>query len=88
VQALRMACSRPGQTIRTTRRSPLCLLEDFGKNRNPDIAAAAAGGGPAHARHRKYGDPLDCSRRFGQALGRRGAALTAPGPAGIFGPLL
>ena len=21
------------------------------------------------ARHRKYGDPLDCSRRFGKALG-------------------
>ena len=35
-------------------------------SRQTDLLVAAA---HHTARHRKYGDPLDCSRRFGQALG-------------------
>jgi len=48
---------------------PQCLLEDYGKNRNPgrDILLLAC----AHisAGHRKYGDPFEASRRFGEAMG-------------------
>ena len=50
----------------------LCMLEDFGKNREPRPRPPAAGRRPAHRAHRKYGDPLDCSRRFGEALGIAG----------------
>ena len=46
-----------------------CTLEDFGKNRawNTDRLLLAAAQHTAN--HRKYGDPLDCSRRFGSAMG-------------------
>ena len=46
-----------------------CTLEDFGKNRawNTDRLLLAAAQHTAN--HRKYGDPLDCSCRFGNAMG-------------------
>ena len=47
----------------------LCLLEDYGKNRNPDRDRLLLAAAQHTARHRKYGDPLDCSRRFGKAMG-------------------
>ena len=47
----------------------LCMLEDFGKNRNPHRGRLLLAAAQHTARHRKYGDPLDCSRRFGKALG-------------------
>ena len=45
------------------------MLEDFGKNRNPHRGRLLLAAAQHTARHRKYGDPLDCSRRFGNALG-------------------
>jgi hypothetical protein len=68
VRALALACARLGNDPHN-QEIALCMLEDFGKNKNPlrDRLLLAA----AHhtARHRKYGDPLDCSRRYGEALG-------------------
>ena len=68
VQALALACSRLGNDPHN-QEIALCLLEDFGKNRNPDRGRLLLAAAQHTARHRKYGDPLDCSRRFGQALG-------------------
>ena len=45
------------------------MLEDFGKNRSPHRGRLLLAAAQHTARHRKYGDPLDCSRRFGKALG-------------------
>ncbi len=70
VQALAMVASRIGNDPHN-QEIVLCLLEDYGRNHNPDrsrLLLAAA----QHTQHRKYGDPLDCSRRFGQALGVAG----------------
>jgi hypothetical protein len=48
---------------------PQCLLEDWQKNQNPgrDLLLLAC----AHitAGHRKYGDPFEASRRFGERMG-------------------
>ena len=66
VRALATAASRIGNDPHN-QEIVLCLLEDYGRNRNPDrsrLLLAAA----QHTRHRKYGDPLDCSRRFGKAM--------------------
>ena len=45
------------------------MLEDFGKNRQPDRGRLLLACAHHTALHRKYGDPLDCSRRFGKAMG-------------------
>ena len=66
--ALAMACSRLGNDPHN-QEIALCLLEDYGKNRSPDRDRLLLAAAQHTARHRKYGDPLDCSRRFGQALG-------------------
>ena len=68
VRALALACTRLGNDPHN-QEIALCLLEDFGKNRNPDRGRLLLAAAQHTARHRKYGDPLDCSRRFGQALG-------------------
>jgi hypothetical protein len=68
VQTLAMACSRLGNDPHN-QEIALCLLEDYGRNRNPDRNRLLVAAAHHTARHRKYGDPLDCSRRFGQALG-------------------
>jgi len=68
VRALAQACSRLGNDPHN-QEIALCLLEDYGKNRNPDRGRLLMAAAHHTARHRKYGDPLDCSRRFGQALG-------------------
>jgi hypothetical protein len=68
VQALAMACSRLGNDPHN-QEIALCLLEDYGRNRSPDRGRLLLAAAQHTARHRKYGDPLDCSRRFGQALG-------------------
>ncbi|QQS13571.1 MAG: hypothetical protein IPK81_04850 [Rhodospirillales bacterium] len=47
----------------------LCMLEDFGRSRAPDKRRLALAAAKHTARHRKYGDPLDCARRFGAAMG-------------------
>jgi hypothetical protein len=68
VRALAMACSRLGNDPHN-QEIALCMLEDYGKNRNPERGRLLMAAAHHTARHRKYGDPLDCSRRFGQALG-------------------
>jgi hypothetical protein len=68
VRALALACSRLGNDPHN-QEITLCMLEDFGKNRNPLRGRLLLAAAQHTARHRKYGDPLDCSRRFGKALG-------------------
>jgi hypothetical protein len=45
------------------------MLEDWAKNRNPLKGRLLLAAAHHTARHRKYGDALDCSRRYGKALG-------------------
>ena len=68
VRALAMACSRLGNDPHN-QEIALCMLEDYGRNRNPGRERLLMAAAHHTARHRKYGDPLDCSRRFGKALG-------------------
>lgn len=68
VRAIAMACSRLGNDPHN-QEIALCMVEDFGKNRNPLRGRLLLAAAHHTARHRKYGDPLDCSRRFGKALG-------------------
>jgi hypothetical protein len=46
-----------------------CMLEDFANNRSPDRNRLMLAAAYHTAAHRKYGDPTEPSRRFGQALG-------------------
>jgi hypothetical protein len=73
VAALARACSRLGNDPHN-QEIALCTLEDFGKNRNPHRGRLLLAAAQHTARHRKYGDPLECSRRFGAALGVPGLA--------------
>ena len=68
VRALAHACSRLGNDPHN-QEIALCMLEDYGKNRSPDRDRLLLACAQHTAVHRKYGDPLDCSRRFGKALG-------------------
>jgi hypothetical protein len=68
VQTLALAASRLGNDPHN-QEIALCMLEDYGKSRNPDRGRLLLSAAHHTALHRKYGDPLDCSRRFGKALG-------------------
>ena len=68
VRALAMAASRLGNDPHN-QEIALCMLEDYGKNRSSDRGRLLLAAAQHTARHRKYGDPLDCSHRFGKALG-------------------
>lgn len=68
LQSLAMAASRLGNDPHN-QEIAICLIEDFGRNRNPLKGRLLLAAAQHTARHRKYGDPLDCSRRFGKALG-------------------
>ena len=68
VRALASACSRLGNDPHN-QEIALCMLEDYGKNRNPHRDRLLLAAAQHTARHRKYGDALECSRRFGKALG-------------------
>jgi len=46
-----------------------CMLEDFGKNRSSRRGLLLLACAQQTAAHRKYGDPLEASRRFGEAMG-------------------
>lgn len=48
---------------------PQAMLEDFGKNRSPNRQRILLACAQLLSAHRKYGDPLEASRRFGEALG-------------------
>ena len=45
-----------------------CMLEDFGKNQSPERDRLLLAAAQHTAVHRKYGDFLEASRRFGQAM--------------------
>jgi hypothetical protein len=68
VRALALACARLGNDPHN-QEIALCLLEDHGKSSSPLRGRLLLAAAHHTARHRKYGDPLDCSRRFGQAMG-------------------
>ena len=46
-----------------------CMLMDFGTNQQPDRDKLLLAAAYHTAMHRKYGDPQEPSRRFGQAMG-------------------
>ena len=46
-----------------------CMLMDFATNRQPGRDKLLLAAAYHTAMHRKYGDPLEPSRRFGQAMG-------------------
>jgi hypothetical protein len=48
---------------------PQGMLEDFAKNRHPHRNRILLACAQLLSAHRKYGDPLEASRRFGEALG-------------------
>ncbi|MBN9486059.1 MAG: hypothetical protein J0H44_02500 [Alphaproteobacteria bacterium] len=68
VRALALAATRLGNDPHN-QEIALCMLEDYARNRSPDRDRLLLAAAQHTARHRKYGDPLDCSRRFGKALG-------------------
>ncbi|MDQ2802865.1 MAG: hypothetical protein M3Y41_09330 [Pseudomonadota bacterium] len=45
-----------------------CMLEDFGKSGSPDKDRLLLATAQHTALHRKYGDPLEASRRYGKAM--------------------
>jgi hypothetical protein len=45
-----------------------CMLMDFGTNRHPERDRLLLAAAYHTAMHRKYGDPLECARRLGEAL--------------------
>jgi hypothetical protein len=47
---------------------PQCLLEDYGKNQSHDRDRLLFACAHISAGHRKYGDFLEASRRFGEAM--------------------
>jgi hypothetical protein len=68
IREIALACTRLGNDPHN-QEIALCLIEDYGKNRNPERARLLMAAAHHTAKHRKYGDPLDCSRRFGKAMG-------------------
>jgi hypothetical protein len=48
---------------------PQCMLEDYGKNQCRDRERLLLACAHIAAGHRKYGDPFEASRRFGDAMG-------------------
>jgi hypothetical protein len=46
-----------------------CMLMDFGTNRHPDRDRLLLAAAYHTAMHRKYGDPLEPARRYGEAMG-------------------
>ena len=46
-----------------------CMLMDFGTNRQPERDKLLLAAAYHTAMHRKYGDPLEPARRFGEAMG-------------------
>ncbi len=49
-----------------------CLLEDYAKNRSAGRDRLLLAAAQHTAVHRKYGDPLEASRRYGEAMGVAG----------------
>jgi len=68
VGALALAATRLGNDPHNQEIAQ-CMLEDFAKNRSSHRGRLLAACAQQTAAHRKYGDPLEASRRFGQEFG-------------------
>jgi hypothetical protein len=68
VQRLAFAAARVGNDPHNQEIAQ-CTLEDYAKNRSWDRERLLLASAQHTAGHRKYGDHLDCSRRFGMAMG-------------------
>jgi len=68
VQSLALAATRLGNDPHNQEIAQ-CMLEDFAKNHSPHRGRLLLACSQQTAAHRKYGDPLECSRRFGEAMG-------------------
>jgi hypothetical protein len=67
VRALALAASRLGNDPHNQEIAQ-CMIEDYLKNKQPDRGRLLLACAQHTAAHRKYGDALDCSRRFGKAF--------------------
>jgi hypothetical protein len=68
VQRLALAATRLGNDPHNQEIAQ-CMLEDYPKNQSPHRNRLLLACAQQTATHRKYGNPLECSRRFGEALG-------------------
>jgi hypothetical protein len=68
VQTIALAASRLGNDPHNQEIAQ-CMLMDFGTNKQPDRDKLLLAAAYHTAMHRKYGDPLEPSRRFGKAMG-------------------
>ena len=69
VQTLALGAAKASATTRTTRRSRICLLEDYGQEPRPTATACCSPAAKHTAGHRKYGSHLDAWRRYADAFG-------------------
>jgi hypothetical protein len=67
VQRLAIAATRLGNDPHNQEIAQ-CMLEDYAKNQSPHRSRLLLACAQQTAAHRKYGDPLECSRRFGEAF--------------------
>ena len=68
VQRLALMATRIGNDPHN-QEIPQCMLEDYGKNQCGDRERLLLACAHIAAAHRKYGDYLEASRRFGEAMG-------------------
>ncbi len=68
VQRIALAATRLGNDPHNQEIAQ-CMLMDYGVNRQPDRDRLLLSAAYHTAMHRKYGDPLEPARRFGQAMG-------------------
>jgi hypothetical protein len=68
VERLALMASRIGNDPHN-QEIPQCMLEDYGKNQCRDRERLLLACAHISAGHRKYGDPFEASRRFGEAMG-------------------
>lgn len=68
VQRIALAATRLGNDPHNQEIAQ-CMLMDYGINRQPDRDRLLLAAAYHTAMHRKYGDPLEPARRFGQAMG-------------------
>jgi len=68
VQRIALAATRLGNDPHNQEIAQ-CMLMDYGINRQPERDTLLLAAAYHTAMHRKYGDPLEPARRFGQAMG-------------------
>jgi hypothetical protein len=67
VQRLALMATRIGNDPHN-QEIPQCMLEDYGKSQSHDRERLLLACAHISAGHRKYGDPFEASRRFGEAM--------------------